>query len=258
MRKENIRLERKQVWGTIVILLIMGMLLLAFSIQPAESKKRPRLLLETDKNIYVLGENVTIVLTNIGTKTVQIGGYPAWHIYTYPEEESVYPAVYAFLAWSLDPGENDTFIWNQYNEFTKAPAEVGMYVVRDIQGWGLSTYFQIVPGEQWIPHVPNPDEVELSYWSVQETAYVNVTLTSSPCTEIDWGTVSRRGSRELWADSQIWLYQGVCILTVETFEHTYELGELKYGKTYTFTFKAWGFPIESITFKHLPPQAHVH
>jgi len=93
-----------------------------------------------------LGENVTITLENIGTETVSIGGYPAWGIYTYPEESLVYPKVYWFLAWSLEPGENDTFIWNQYNAFTNSPVYPGMYVVRDTQGWSLSAYFTILPG----------------------------------------------------------------------------------------------------------------
>lgn len=216
----------------------------------------PELLLETDKSAYRLGENVTITLANIGKETVRIGGYPAWQIHTYPEEEPVYPMIFAWLAWSLEPGESDTFSWNQYNEFTQSPAEPGTYVVRDTQGWGLSAYFEIL--DQWLPYVPDPDQVELSYWSVRKIAYVNVTLTfGTPCYEFDWGTVSR-DDRQLWADAKIWQYQGGCILVVTTFEHTYELGKLKYGKTYTFTFKAWGFPVESITFKHLPQRTHFH
>jgi PKD repeat protein len=105
-----------------------------------------QMLLETDKDVYILGENVTITLENIGNETVSIGGYPAWGIYTYPEESLVYPSYYTFLAWSLEPGENDTFIWNQYNAFTNSPVYPGMYVVSDTQGWGLSAYFTILPG----------------------------------------------------------------------------------------------------------------
>jgi len=104
----------------------------------------PKLLLETDKRIYNLGENVTITLTNISNETIEIGGYPAWQIFTYPGEEPVYPRIFAFLAWSLDPGESDTFIWNQYNEFNESFCEPGTYVVKDTQGWSLSTYFKIV------------------------------------------------------------------------------------------------------------------
>lgn len=104
---------------------------------------KPQLLLETDKDVYILGENVKITLKNIGTETVMIGGYPAWQIYSYPEEEFVYPSIFAFLLWSLNPGENDTFTWNQYNAFTKSPADPGIYVVRDTHAWGLSAFFEI-------------------------------------------------------------------------------------------------------------------
>jgi len=106
-----------------------------------------QLVLETDKHVYVLGENVTVILKNVGSERVEIGGYPAWQIFTYPEEEPVCPAIYAFLAWSLDPGENDTFTWNQFNEYDQCFAELGIYVIRDTQGWGLSACFEIIEGE---------------------------------------------------------------------------------------------------------------
>jgi len=96
--------------------------------------------LETDKDVYILGENITITLKNIGTETVSIGGYPAWGIYTYPGGSHVYPPFYAFLAWSLEPGENDTYT------FDSGDIGPGMYVVNDTQGWGLSAYFTIQPG----------------------------------------------------------------------------------------------------------------
>ncbi len=106
-----------------------------------------QMLLETDKDTYFLGENVTIILKNVGTETVSIGGYPAWGVYTYPEESFVYPSYYTFWAWSLEPGENATITWNQHNAFTNSPVDPGMYVVRDTQGWGLSAYFTIVVGD---------------------------------------------------------------------------------------------------------------
>ncbi len=103
----------------------------------------PKLSLETDKTVYKLGENVTITLTNISNETIQIGGYPAWQIFTYPEEDPVYPKIFAFLAWSLDQGESDTFIWNQYDEFMGSFCTIGTYVIKDNQGWGLSAIFKI-------------------------------------------------------------------------------------------------------------------
>lgn len=209
----------------------------------------PKLLLETDKDTYFLGENVTILLANIGTETVQIGGYPAWQIYTYPEEKPVYPAIYAFLAWSLDPGKSDTFTWNQYNEFIHTPVEAGMYVVRDTQGWGLSTYLEIV--EHWLPYVPHPDQVDLVFWTANQKAYINVTITfGDPCFNIsDWGTVIK--ADYVWVDSEIWHWTGGCILVLWPVSHTYELGYIEKGK-YTFTFKSWGRPVKSIDFT-IPP-----
>ena len=108
-----------------------------------------QLLLETDKDVYILGENVTITLRNIGTETVEIWGHPAWGIYTYPEESFVFPKYYAFLIWSLEPGENDTITWDQNNAFTNSLVDPGMYVVRDTKGWGLSVFFEIT-------HLPPP------------------------------------------------------------------------------------------------------
>jgi hypothetical protein len=106
-------------------------------------KVPPKLLLTTDKSSYKLGENVTIILANIDSETVEIGGYPAWQIYTYLEEKPVFPAIFAFLLWSLEPGENDTFVWNQYDAFNNAFCNPGTYIIKDTQGWGLSTLFRI-------------------------------------------------------------------------------------------------------------------
>lgn len=127
------------------ITLLLCTLGVALNSQPvkAELSGETELLLETDKDVYILGENVTITLTNIGNETVEIGGYPAWQIFTYPEEEPVYPRDFAYLAWSLKPEENDTIVWNQYNEFNQSYVEPGSYVIKDTQGWGLTAYFKI-------------------------------------------------------------------------------------------------------------------
>ena len=105
-----------------------------------------QMLLETDKDVYILGENVKIMLKNIGTETESIGGYPAWGIYEIvdvggsPWEFFVYPEYYMWLAWSLEPEENDTYT------FGSGDIGAGMYVVRDTQGWNLSAYFAIIVG----------------------------------------------------------------------------------------------------------------
>jgi len=123
--------------GIALLLLITVVIVLAF--QPSLAKaEKPELSLKTDKSIYHVGENVTIILANTGEETVEIGGYPAWQISTYPEDEPVFPEVYAFLIWNLAPGESDVFIWNS------TFVETGTYIVRDLQGWGLSAMFEIV------------------------------------------------------------------------------------------------------------------
>jgi len=127
------------------------MTVLVFHNQAIRADQQVCMLLETDKCVYTLGENVTITLTNNGSERVDIGGYPAWQIFTYPGEEPVYPAIFASLAWYLDPGENDTFVWNQYNEFNQSSVRSGAYIVMDTQGWGLSAHFEIIAAEIIVP-----------------------------------------------------------------------------------------------------------
>lgn len=246
-------MERKAISGKMLTLLFIGMLTLAFNMQSVKTDQKAQLLLETDKDVYILGENVTITLKNIGSETIHIGGYPAWQIYAYPEEEPVYPKIFAFLAWSLEPGQNDTITWKQYNEFTQSPTEPRMYVLRDTQGWGLSAYLEIVSAEeQWIPYVPLPDQVDLEFWIEDQVAYVEVSVTfyDAGYNVSDWGDVVKDGY-EIWADSEIWDWTGPAALVITTLCHIYNLGELEHG-TYTFTFKAWSLPVESIVFT-IPP-----
>ena len=165
------RVMYKKVVLMIIVSTLLATLLHAL-ILPGEANQEAQLLLETDKDVYILGENVTITLTNIGNETVEIGGYPPWQILTYPEEEPVYPEVYAWLAWSLRPGENDTFTWNQYNEFTQSPAEPGMHVIKDTQGWGLSTYFRIIAADKIVPDDYPTIQEAINHADEGDTIYV--------------------------------------------------------------------------------------
>jgi len=45
------------------------------------------MFLETDKSVYILGENISITLKNLGDEKVSVEGYPPWQIFTYPDEE---------------------------------------------------------------------------------------------------------------------------------------------------------------------------
>lgn len=237
---------KKPVLGIMLLLFVIGLSGSALHFQPTKADPEAQLLLETDKYAYIwLWENVTITLTNISNETVEIGGYPAWTIFTYPEEESVYPNIFSTCIWWLDPGESDTFTWNQYNE-TGSPVEPGMYVVRDTQGWGLSAYFEI----EWYKHyVPDPEEVDLAFWMVNETAYVKVTITY-PVLALnvsDWGIVVRNDS-DYWVDSEVWfLISDYYYQMVQVLSYTYDLGCLE-PENYAFTFSAWGVPVKSIAF----------
>jgi len=128
-----------------------GLHYLAGKISFMVDKPKPELLLETDKYIYKLGENITITLTNIGNQTVEIGGHPAWQIFTYPDEEPVYPIVYSFLIWWLAPGENESLTWSQYDVLRENYVDPRTYIIKDLQGWGLITYFKIVDAEIIVP-----------------------------------------------------------------------------------------------------------
>jgi len=129
---------------------------IGFIFQPQLAKaEKQGLSLETDKNVYALGENITIILINNGNETVDIGGYPAWEILTYPEDEHVCPVVYAFLLWELDSGQNDTLVWDQYNLLNSTFVEPGTYVLKDTQGWELLASFEVVAAEDILPEFPS-------------------------------------------------------------------------------------------------------
>jgi len=172
LRLNHIKLgERKLLKRTVSEVILgfssIGILLLAFYIPQVKSEQSTQLLLMTNKDIYSVGENVTITILNVGSETVSIGGYPAWQIFTYPGKEPVYPKYFIFLSWSLEPGENNTIIWNQYNAFTESFVEPGKYIVEDNQGWGLSTYFTVISipvgGYSSSIQVPSKTEPVLPY-----------------------------------------------------------------------------------------------
>ena len=115
----------------------------AWSVVPTRAQADPYLW--TDKNLYVLGEEVQITLSNDGDEYMEIGGWPCVMIYKQPDLEPVWPLIFATLLWGLNPGESETWVWNQTNEYTGMPAELGTYIVKDTLGLGLSTEFEILP-----------------------------------------------------------------------------------------------------------------
>ena len=109
------------------------------------------LLLETDKDVYVLRELVTFTLRNIGNETVRFGGWPFLEVYTWPNWERVAPVIFAFLLWKLDPGQSSSWTWNQTNEYTGDPIEAGLYVAKDIYGYNYTTFFRIIDATDPVP-----------------------------------------------------------------------------------------------------------
>ena len=143
-------LKEKTVQKVVMSLFILNAIGLISQPQLAKAEEHG-LLLETDKNIYTMGENITIILTNNGNEAVEIGGYPAWEILTYAEGEHACPVIYASLLWELDPEESDTFVWNQFNLLNSTFVGPGTYALKDVQGWGLVASFEIVAAKDAIP-----------------------------------------------------------------------------------------------------------
>ena len=88
-----------------------------------------KLLIETIKDRYALGETVDITLTNVGNVFVEISAWPCCMIATYPDSEPVWPKRFSTLYWGLAPGESETWTWNQINEWTRSPVQPGEYRV---------------------------------------------------------------------------------------------------------------------------------
>jgi hypothetical protein len=123
---------------------LLGMLLLGFGTR--QVKAQP-MLLTTDRDVYLLGENVTVCVLNSGMDAEPVHGYPPWQIFTFPGGKAVFPAIFMYFEWVLMPGENRTIVWDQRNYFSPGGfVEPGEYCVMDNQGWGEFAFFSIVPG----------------------------------------------------------------------------------------------------------------
>jgi hypothetical protein len=138
-------LRGKAAVGVTLTVLLLVAVTAACSVVPANAEAE--LQLTTDKSVYIVGEEVQVTVENVGDVYVEIGGWPCVMIYTSPDSEPVWPLIFATLLWGLAPGESETWVWNQYNEYTGTPAEPGMYMVNDTLGLGLSAEFEIVPVE---------------------------------------------------------------------------------------------------------------
>jgi hypothetical protein len=137
----------------ILTLLLVSMLTLTFNIHPVKTDLGIQLLLETDKPVYKLGENITTTLVNISNRTIDwVGRWPVpWDIFTCPENRCVFAAFPCYCIFELASGENVTYTWNQSDWLTIDPVELGTYEVRDNQAWGLSTFLKIVEADIVVP-----------------------------------------------------------------------------------------------------------
>ena len=93
------------------------------------------LVLQPDKDIYLLDEAVNFTLTNISNETIHFGGWPFCEVYIWPSGELVAPEAIVYLAWSLDPGQSESWTWNS--------TETGLYVAKDIYGYNCTEFFKI-------------------------------------------------------------------------------------------------------------------
>lgn len=147
---------RKIVSGIVLALILTGVLMVKFDILLTSTSEEAQLLLETDKNRYELGENVTITLANNGDRPVRFRQDPPFAIYTCPDNELVYPESWDAGYWTLEPGANSSWLWRLDKS---KPIEPGNYVIRgsvvvDTQLWDLSWYFTIVT------YIVVPDDYE--------------------------------------------------------------------------------------------------
>ncbi len=108
--------------------------------------------------------------------------------------------------------------------------------------------FATAQHERSVPYTPSPRQVELTFWTKAEAAYITVTITLyTGGYEIrDWGTVNAKDN-EMWTNTEMWKSTGPTIQVVWKTTHTYSLGYLKPG-AYTFTFKTWGQTVKTISF----------
>lgn len=139
-----------------VVLSVVLMVAVAAACSVVSVNAETSLQLTTDKRVYVLGEEVNVTLENVGDVYVEIGGWPCVMIYTIPGSEPVWPLIFAFRLWGLGPGESESWVWSQTDEYTGSPVEPGLYVVNDTLGLGLSAIFEItsvLPGDVNNDHV---------------------------------------------------------------------------------------------------------
>ncbi len=102
--------------------------------------------------------------------------------------------------------------------------------------------------ERWVPYAPTPSQTYLqaSAGPTGVTVGVTLTFTDTGYRVLDWGNIVGSGNT-IAVNAQIEDWTGLAMMAITTVGHSYDLGALAPG-TYTFTFMAWGKPVESVTF----------
>ena len=120
MRKDNLLKD------AVVILIVLFMVLTTMVVTGTIESQGAVLEVTTDKTFYILGEPVTIFLTNVGDEILSAGG-PIITIYD-SEDEIVYQEA-CYCWYELEPGEYVTWpAWDQTNQ-QGYQVPVGSYIV---------------------------------------------------------------------------------------------------------------------------------
>jgi len=96
-----------------------------------------RLLLRTDKSLYLRHEPVRIIVTNVGDEPVDLLNYwipgpcPDWFRILNEAEKEVYPVIHHYDIWTLYPGGTEVWVWDQKDGYGNL-VPTGTYTVETI------------------------------------------------------------------------------------------------------------------------------
>lgn len=145
-------------------------------------------------------------------------------------------------------------------EYTIEMIQTTLSLIRgDLAYWLRSVavvWAKVVDIAEWVPYAPSSNEVELVFWLQNGEAYINASLTfcHNGYEVSDWGIVNNL-TNNLYVNSLVWEWMSLTIPIITVVEHTYVLGNLEHGP-YSFSFRAWGVPANSISFSiPRPPDA---
>jgi parallel beta-helix repeat protein len=103
-------------------------------------------------------------------------------------------------------------------------------------------------GDEFVPYIPDPSRVGLTYWEQSHVPCMNVTIEfwDTGYAISSWGTPNIAG-RNISVDAEIWRWTGLSNPVVFTLSYTHSLGPLPPGE-YQFFFAVWGALVRNVTF----------